>query len=120
MIKVAGTERTVRECSAPYEYTEKGQTKTDQIQVFYYSLTIKEIKDYQLKLTAIAKKDPGTVIYLSETLAERLHSLPDLADAKGKPLAITVENLDAIDIRNLEAIRKAIDEDLAGKALPNK
>ncbi len=57
-------------------------------------------------------------IYYSETLAERLESLPDLVGKDKKPVKISVEFLDTLDIRNLEAIAKAIEEDIRPKAQP--
>ena len=44
MIKVNTNQRTVRECTAPFQYPDGDETKTDNIRVRYYSLTIKEIK----------------------------------------------------------------------------
>lgn len=114
MIKLDAKERTIRECKAPYQFTEKGELKTEEIRVQYYSLKIKELKDYFAEIEAKAK-DAETIVWLSETLAKRIHALPDILDDKDKPIAITIENLDKIDIPNLEAIKKAIDEDVKGK-----
>lgn len=121
MIKIDANHRTVRTTSAPFQFSNgNGEIQTEQITVRYYSLKIKDIKARRAALEQKAKDDPTAIVWLSETLAESLESLPDLTDEKGKPLAITVENLDAIDLPNLEAIKKAIDDDISGKAQPDK
>jgi len=56
--------------------------------------------------------------WLSKKLAGMLESLPDLADGKGNPFEITADNLENLSLSNLEAIEKAIDEDLDPKAPP--
>lgn len=118
-IKV-GNERTVRECLAPYTYTVDGKPVTEDIRVEYYSLTIEEMKAYRKDLEAKIAENPEAVIWMSETLAPRLHALPDLTDAKGKPFEITLANLEKVPLENLDAIKTAIDEDLAGKSRPAK
>ena len=52
------------------------------------------------------------------TLADRIESLPDLTDAKGGEFKITAKNLGDLETQNLEAIKKAIDDDWQGKATP--
>jgi hypothetical protein len=111
---------TVRECLASYKYTVDGKPVAEDIRVQYYSLTIHEMKAYRKDLEERIAENPEAVIWMSETLAPRLHALPDLTDEKGKPFAITIENLEKIPLENLDAIKTAIDEDLAGKSRPAK
>jgi hypothetical protein len=67
---------------------------------------------------AVATFEP---IWLSQSLSKRLKALPDLEGHDGsKPIKITPENLERIAIRNLEAIEKAIADDLAPKEQPSK
>lgn len=112
MIKVDATKRTVRETTAEYE--DVNGEKSD-IRVRYYSPTWNERQTDREELKAIADEDPDRVIWPHETLARRIESLPDLAGTDGKELKITAENLGNIAIPNLDKIRKAIEEDIAGK-----
>jgi len=67
------------------------------------------------KATAMAEPP-----WLSKKLASKIESLPDLeGDKKGQPFAITADNLENLSLSNLEAIEKAIDEDLAPKLPPS-
>lgn len=115
MIKVNTKKRTVRECTAPYQYTDKDEIKTEDIRVRYFSFTWNELQTQHQQLAAFVKTDADTTIWPHETLVDRIESLPDLADADGKPFKITAENLGSLDTRNLDAIKKAIDEDFQGK-----
>lgn len=119
MIKVNPTARTVRETTAPYLYEEKGEAKTADIRVRYFSFTWNELQSQHAALKQIAKNGDAT-IWPHETLVDRIESLPDLAGPDGKKFAITAENLGCLDTRNLEAIQKAINEDFEGKARPAK
>lgn len=119
-IKIDPNLKTIRECTAPFRHTVDGELQTTEIRVQYYSLTIRELKKYRADLEAKIESDPETVIWLSETLAPRIHGLPDLTDADGKALPISIETLDTIALENLEAIRVAIDKDVAGKEQPSK
>ncbi len=114
-IKINATKRSIRECTAPFQQDGTKQN----IRVLYYSFKIKELKDHQARVEEKAKQNPDAIIWLSETLSERLHSLPDLTDANGKEFKITADNLDLIDVENLEAIKRAIDEDVSGKSRPS-
>jgi hypothetical protein len=123
MIKIQGSQRTVRETSAEFEYEEKGELKTDTIRVQYYSPTITELRQFEQELRAKFKENTegeSSTFYLTEFLVRRIHALPDLADAKGKPHKITLEFIESLDIKNLERIRDAINDDLNPKAQPPK
>lgn len=111
MIKINTIEKTVRETMAPFELSENGKNRTEQIRVQYKSFTVKEMKQRRAKYEAEAKANPDAVVWLSDTLAEKLIALPDLLDDKEKPVEITVEFLDTLEVRNLEAIKKAIEDD---------
>lgn len=115
MIKIDAKQRTVRECIAPFQFTEKGEIKTEDIRVRYYSLTWNEIQAQHAALAKIVKDNPQETIWPHESLVDRIESLPDLHGPDGKPLKITAKNLGDLDTKNLEAIKKAIDEDFAGK-----
>lgn len=126
MIRVTAA-RTVRETTAPYEYTdENGETKTEQIKVRYFVRTAKEAREWREEMVrrfeeSKANPDaPPFFVYHMDTLAERLESLPDLADEKGKAFPITSEALGMLSTRNLEAIHDAIEADTAPKEQPSK
>jgi hypothetical protein len=58
--------------------------------------------------------------WLSKTLAPKIESLPDILDAKDKPIAITEDNLSKISVVNLRALAKAMEDDLRPKEQPSK
>lgn len=130
MIKVTGN-RPIRSTTAEY-VTDDGSKV--EITVEYKSSTpayhkqkLDEAKLADEKYAAevekaekAGKKPPFRFMFEFDDLANDLHALKDpdgdpLADEKGKPMKITVENLDKIDIRNLRAIRQAIADDINGK-----
>lgn len=131
MIKTAGSQRLVRECTANYEYiNEKNETVTEEIRVKYFSLTIADIKRQQAWIRDIADKDPNRILWLSETLPFSVHSLPGVAGQNGKPIITkfdkngvptpaTVADFDGIARHNLEAIRDAIAADMVPKEQPS-
>ncbi len=128
MIKITGTnQRNVRECTAPFEYTEGGELKVEEIKVRYFSQTVGEMKEERNGRRQIAVAAPkkgakkteqeDSFPWVSNKLAEQLESLPDIAGKDGKPMKITVENLDLISVNNLYAIEIAISRDLVPKSL---
>lgn len=126
MIKITGKNRTMRECTAPYEQTINGKAVVEQIRVLFYPPTLAEIKGTDPK--SIARKSgkakdgdlsPDGSPWLSTELADRIYALPDLADEKGKPFEVTPENLDKLTLDNLRAIGKAILENSVPKSTPS-
>ena len=121
MIKLNDIGRTVRETVAPFEYTDPktGKIVTEDIRVRYYSFTVAELKQMRAEAfaqqKAIREGDEGKVQWLSGVLVGKLAELPDILDAKNKPIAITEANLDKISVVNLTAISHAIDRDLDPK-----
>ncbi|MFN6963960.1 MAG: hypothetical protein ACK4S4_09360 [Pyrinomonadaceae bacterium] len=115
MLKIKASQRVVRETTAPFEYSDNGETKSVDIRVRYYSPTIKDLHDHRREVQTRQEEQPDNPMMLSDVLARRLESLPDLSDDKGKPIKITVAALEEISIRNLTAIQRAINEDLEGK-----
>jgi hypothetical protein len=112
MIKVTG-KRAVRSTTAPY-ITEDGETT--EIAVEYYSQTTAAMKERREAAIKRAENASETEFrWFTDDLVDDLFALPDLADDKGKPFKITVANLDKLDVRNLNAIRKAIEDDIAAK-----
>jgi hypothetical protein len=68
-------------------------------------------------LAAIAK-DPtaDSDHWLIVQLKDTLHALPDIVDAKKKPIAITPEFLEEVSVRNLKSLMEAINGDLYPKS----
>lgn len=178
MIKVAGRQRVVRECTAPFEHNDKdGNVVTTEIKVRYIAPTMYEIRaerDRQIERGHLLEKQANAAdasvaaaekanlaaealrsdptnntlsaafdtaareareallasrdaakatamvepVWISKKLAGMLESLPDLGDEKGKPFEISAENLENLALANLEAIEKAIDEDIDPKSQP--
>lgn len=126
MIKVTDNNRVVKECTAKYEHTVNGKPEVVDIRVLFYPPTLAEIKgtdpaSVARKAGKTKKSDlaPSGQPWISLILSERLHSLPDLADANGKPFAITPENLDRLTLDNLRSIEKAILEGSVPKSEPS-
>mgnify|MGYP003594762879 CR=1 FL=1 len=115
MIKIDAKKRTIRETTCPFHYSENGELKSEEIRVRYYSFTWNEIQAEHARIAELIKNDPLATVWPNETLAERIAELPDLQDAKGKPFVISAKTLGDLDTKNLDAIKKAIDEDLSGK-----
>lgn len=111
MIKVnTNNEPIVRQTNAEWEFQENGEIKTANICVLYFDFTTKVLKQQQAELKA--KADGDDLLWNTDSLLGRIHSLPDLVDEKEKPVEITLEFLDAQSIKNIAALKKAIDDDL--------
>jgi hypothetical protein len=124
MIKIDGNnQRAVRETTVPFEYTENGEVKAQNIRLRYYAETVKEARDRYASQQKLRTENPGKIVWLSESLVGRIESLPDLklpggSKTEDKQFEITVANLDQLDVRNLEAMQSAILQDTAPKATP--
>lgn len=101
--------------TAPFVYEEGGELVEKQIRVCYYDYTTKQLKEQQAKFEADTKENPNALVWNTDALLTRLHSLPDIVDADGKPVEITLDFLDALDVKNVQAIKKAIEEDVNPK-----
>lgn len=115
MIKIQTGQRTIRETAADFEYNDGEELKTESIRVLYYSPTVAETKADQAEIERVAKSDTE-VLWFSDLLLKRLHSLPNLCDEKGKPHKITKELLENMDVANLKRIAEAIRNDLNPKS----
>ncbi len=132
MIKLKNKRALVRECTAIYEETDdKGEVVSEEIRVRYFSKTVKELKLQTKWHRQKADEDPTQILWLSDTLPFIVESLPDIEGLDGKPIKVeydkdgyptakTVENFEAIAKHNLQAIEKAIADDLAPKEQPSK
>lgn len=118
MINFNQTQKPItHECTAPFVHADdSGEVKTHQIRVRYRSLTTQEIKARRAELIERQKTDPNDLVYLSETLAKRIESLPDLIGEDGQPLEITEQFLESLLVENLQAIDKAIADDASSPA----
>lgn len=127
MITLSKLGRTVRETTAPFEYNDPatGELKTEDIRVRYFSQTIAELKKMRediITKAKLAEADPADaeIPWLSGQLSNRLESLPDILDAKGKPIEISIVNLDQITALNLRSISEAIEADAVPRPTPGK
>lgn len=110
MIKVStlkNQKALVRETTAPFSYIEKGAEKTEEIRVRYYALAISESKAYVERINKLGKAALWT-----DLLEPLIESLPDFVDATEKPVKVTKEFLSNFNTINLQAIHRAIEEDL--------
>ena len=116
MIKLQ--KKTIRETTAVIEVNDDdGKIVTEELRVKYVTPRIPQIKALEAEIEAAEKEEGARSYWLSRILAQRIHSIPDIADEDGKPLEISQEMLEIyFDIKNLTAIRDAIEEDLAGKS----
>jgi hypothetical protein len=115
MIKTT-TEKPHRITTADWFIFENGTERIEKIPVHYYGLTVKQLKERQAEIAEISKKDENAVIWLSDLLLPRLHSLPELGDENGQPVELTIEFLESQDLRNLRNLQKAIEEDESPKS----
>ena len=118
MIKLSQIEKPiVRECTAPFIHPdESGELKTHQIRVRYRSVTSRDLKAQRADMFARHEANPNGIVYLSETLAKRIESLPDLIGEDGEPVQISEDFLDTLAVENLQAINQAINEGTDGKS----
>lgn len=134
MIKLAGQKPLIRETTAPFETTaDDGTLVTEDIRVRYLSHSIARLRDNAVRIQKLIDeaRDKGEPLWLSSTLPFQIESLPDIAGLDGKPIVVafdkdgnptakTFKNFEAIARHNLEAIQKAITDDLAPKEQPSK
>jgi hypothetical protein len=97
-----------------------GKEVTLEHEVQYYSWSTSALKEQRARIEAKQRDKPDEPLWFTDSLVDRLHALPDLRDEKNKPFKISVESLDDLDVRNIEFIREAIENDLAPKAPPSK
>ena len=89
-----------------------GQLNEISVDVYYYSPTIREMREAKAELEAYFEKNPGEPFYLSEVLVKRLHSIPALGVGVGQKKALTVDWLDEQDLLNLDLVNQAIKDDI--------
>ncbi|HRJ89627.1 MAG TPA: hypothetical protein PLN05_17120 [Pyrinomonadaceae bacterium] len=120
--KIQREARTIRETSANWESnSESGDVISTEISVHYYSPTVAMLKAQRIEAQRRYEQDPTAIVWVSEELEPMLHSLTGLPDGIDVPSPITIDWLDAQDIRNLTALRDAINQDMtAGKTQPAK
>lgn len=95
----------IRSTTAMWEYVdeETGKIEKAKITVEYKGRSIADLRAFE---NEVKGRDENSMVYISETLAQRIHRLPDiLGDGK-----VTVEFLEDQDIRNLNALNEAIAE----------
>lgn len=110
MINTAPKEKPYRKTTADWIVFENGEERTEKISVEYYPMTVKDLKARQAEFTEKGKGDPDATVWVSELILPRLRRLPDLGDADGKPIEITLEFLEDQDVRNLRNLQTAIEE----------
>ncbi len=134
MIKLNANRPAIRETTAMYEYTnDAGETKSEEITIRYFAHSIGQLRDIHAKARELFSKakEKEEPAWLSLTLPFQVESLPGIAgldgkplksvlDAKGYPTAKTIANFEAMPRHNLNAIERAITEDLIPKEQPIK
>ena len=107
---------------------QTGELKRDAFGVEYYSPTVKEQKDWFAYVKAreeaalkrnggdAEKIDPESIVWHSEWLSRKLHALVGPDGERMEKDEITVDALELFGTDNLEAIDKAIKEDLRPKS----
>lgn len=140
MIKLNTKQRTVRECRAPFEYqTDAGELVTEEVRVRYFSPTVQQSKQLyeELEQTLESKAQ----FWQSSQLAVLLAGLPDIETENGtfEPVPPKPDEesgkawdeyqtarrkaerwLEAIEVKNLTAIRKAMEDDIDPKSQGGK
>lgn len=105
------TEKPYRKTTADWIVFENGAERVEKVQVEYYSLTVKQLKEQRDKIVERHKGDPEAIVWLSDLLFPRLHALPDFVDEQEQPVKLTLDWLEEQDVRNLNNLKDAIDAD---------
>jgi hypothetical protein len=109
--------RNIRETTAKWFHEENGEAMVSDVRVLFYAPTVKEIRDRQAAIAA--KADAGEVSWLSDDLLVSLAGLPDIIDSKTKkPVKITREFVESVDLANLRSVQEAISAALVPKSEP--
>lgn len=87
----------------PVDLTVEGEKVS--VTVRYKSISIKDVRA-QRELSR-QREAIGEILYLSETLSQRV---TELVEANGNVIKVDAELLESMSINNLNAIQKAIDE----------
>ena len=91
---------------------ELGTVNETEVDVFYYSPTIRELREAKAEMETYFQENPGEPFYLSDILVKRLHSIPAFGVGEGQRKPLTAEWLEAQDLLNLDAVNNAIKDDL--------
>jgi hypothetical protein len=120
--KTAPVLRTVRRAKVQWVSNADtlGEVETKEIDVFYFSPTTKELKAAQAEALQKFKDDPNTIIWASDKLIDRIHSIPEKKVGEGQEFPLTIDWLDEQDMTNIRNIREGIEADQAPKAQPPK
>lgn len=110
--KAATDGRIVRRTKCKWESNgdEPGDIKGRETTVLYFSPTVAQMKAQRAEVEAVFKENTDAVYWLTDTLVKQVHSLPDLVDE------VTLEWLESQDLKNLQAVRDAINEALSPKS----
>ena len=113
-------ERTIRQATAKWTFNGErpGETEQREITVVFYGLTVKQLREEEIKLEAAKEKE--STFYLSDMLVGRLHSIPEFQVGIGQPNKLDLDWLEGQDIDNLSSVTTAITEAIAPKAPPAK
>jgi hypothetical protein len=114
--------RIVRRTKAQWVFNTEvlGEVETREIDLLYFSPTTKDLKEAQADAEQKYKENPHTVIWASDNLLKRLHSIPDLKVGVGQENELTGDWLDEQAMENLRSLREAIEADQTPKAQPPK
>lgn len=108
MIPVAANKTPIiRETKAKYSHVVNGEIVTEDIRVRYRSLSVKALKEQKTLIND--KKDDA---YISDMVFAVVEELPDFVDEKEKPITLTLEFFEEMNLDNLKAIKEAIDGDV--------
>lgn len=112
--------RTVRETTAEWESNDfDGKVVSTEVTVLYNSPSIGDLKRERIREMEQKAADPTAIAWLSDSLLVYLKRIDGLPAGVSCPSPMTLEWLDEQDLRNLTAIRNAIDEDIKlGKSRP--
>jgi hypothetical protein len=120
--KTAPVLRTVRGTKIQWIFNTEvlGVVEEREIDILYFSPTTKELKASQAEVQQKFKDDPNTIIWVSDNLIKRIHSIPEFKVGEGQEFPLTIDWLDEQDMANIRNIREGIEADQAPKAQPPK
>lgn len=95
-----------------------GDPTPSTVRVLFYSPTIREMREAAEEYEARFAANPDQPVYMTEVLIKRLHSIPAKGVGVGQPNPLTLEWLEAQDLRSLTNVQEAIQAELNPKSTP--
>lgn len=105
-----------REVFADIFWIENGEKKTATISIFYFPLTVAaDIERKKQEKSDVKINDKGMMQY-ADFCASRIESIPAFVDEEEKPVKLTQEFFENLQLENLTSIYEAVINDIRPKS----